>query len=149
MVGRVMALTDPKALIEQLNLAPHPEGGWYRETWRGPPGADGRASGTAIHFLLEAGQGSHWHRVDAEEIWLWHAGSPLTLSLAATDADAAVHHRLGPDILAGDAPQFRIPAHHWQAAHADKGWALVSCIVVPGFDFAGFMLAPPGWAPGM
>jgi predicted cupin superfamily sugar epimerase len=68
-------MTDPRALIDRLNLAPHPEGGWYRETWRGPAGAGGRASGTAIHFLLEAGQRSHWHRVDAEEIWLWHAGS--------------------------------------------------------------------------
>lgn len=143
-----MPMTDPRALIDRLNLAPHPEGGWYRETWRGPAGADGRASGTAIHFLLEAGQSSHWHRVDAEEIWLWHAGAALTLSLAATGADAPARHRLGPDIIAGEAPQIRIPAHHWQAAHADKGWALVSCIVVPGFDFAGFSLAPPGWAPG-
>lgn len=141
-------MTDPRALIDRLGLAPHPEGGWYRETWRGPAGADGRARGTAIHFLLEAGQRSHWHRVDAEEIWLWHAGHALDLSLAATDGDAPMHHRLGPDILAGDIPQLRIPAHHWQAAHAPRGWALVSCIVVPGFDFAGFTLAPPDWTPG-
>ncbi|QNO25452.1 cupin domain-containing protein [Sphingopyxis sp. OPL5] len=141
-------MTDPRALIDKLQLAPHPEGGWYRETWRGPPGADGRASGTAIHFLLEAGQSSHWHKVDAEEIWLWHAGSSLTLSLAATDADTPALHRLGPDALAGEQPQIRVPAHHWQAAFAPHGWALVSCLVVPGFDFAGFTLAPPGWAPG-
>lgn len=141
-------MTDPRVLIEQLQLAPHPEGGWYRETWRGPPGEGGRASGTAIHFLLEAGQRSHWHKVDAEEFWLWHAGSPLALAIAASDTDTPAHHRLGPDILAGEAPQLRIPAHHWQAAHADKGWALVSCLVVPGFDFAGFALAPAGWSPG-
>ena len=141
-------MTDPRALIDRLNLAPHPEGGWYRETWRGPPGADGRASGTAIHFLLEAGQSSHWHKVDAEEIWLWHAGHALDLSHAATGADAPTPRRLGPDILGGETPQLRIPAHHWQAAHAAEGWALVSCLVVPGFDFAGFTLAPPGWAPG-
>lgn len=141
-------MTDARALIEKLALAPHPEGGWYRETWRGPTGADGRASGTAIHFLLEAGQRSHCHRVDAEEIWLWHAGSALALSLAATDRAAPVTHRLGPDVLAGEAPQIRIPAYHWQAANAPHGWALVSCLVVPGFDFAGFTLAPPEWAPG-
>ena len=142
-------MTAPRALIEQLGLAPHPEGGWYRETWRGVPGPDGRAGGTAIHFLLEHGQSSHWHKVDAEEFWLWHAGSPLALSLAATDVDAPTHHRLGPGVLAGEQPQLRIPAHHWQAAHADAGWALVSCLVVPGFDFAGFTLAPRGWAPGV
>jgi predicted cupin superfamily sugar epimerase len=141
-------MTDPRALIDRLALAPHPEGGWYRETWRGAPGADGRASGTAIHFLLEAGQSSHWHRVDAGEIWLWHAGHALDLSLAADDNAAPVTHRLGPAILAGEAPQLHVPAHHWQAAHAPAGWALVSCIVVPGFDFAGFTLAPPDWTPG-
>ena len=141
-------MSDPRALIDRLGLAPHPEGGWYRETWRGAPGADGRAVGTAIHFLLEAGQRSHWHRVDAEELWLWHAGSALDLSLAAGDDDAPALHRLGPDILAGEAPQLRVPAHHWQAAHAARGWALVSCLVVPGFDFAGFTLAAPGWTPG-
>lgn len=141
-------MTDPRALIEQLDLAPHPEGGWYRETWRGPPGADGRAIGTAIHFLLEAGQRSHWHRIDGEEFWLWHDGSPLTLSLAATEADVPTPYRLGPDIVTGEVPQLRVPVHHWQAARANEGWALVSCLVVPGFDFAGFTLAPPGWAPG-
>ena len=81
-------------------------------------------------------------------MWLWHAGSPIDLSIAATDAAARVTHRLGPDVLAGEAPQLRVPAHQWQAAHAAHGWALVSCVVVPGFDFAGFTLAPPGWTPG-
>lgn len=141
-------MNDARTLIARLDLAPHPEGGWYRETWRGVPGANGRAAGTAIHFLLEAGQRSHWHRVDAEEIWLWHAGSALDLAIAAAADSAPAVHRLGADIIAGEAPQIRIPAHQWQAAHAAHGWALMSCIVVPGFDFAGFTLAPPDWAPG-
>jgi predicted cupin superfamily sugar epimerase len=141
-------MDDARALIEKLELAPHPEGGWYRETWRGEPGADGRAIGTAIHFLLEAGQRSHWHRVDAEEIWLWHSGSAIELAIAADDDAAPVVHRLGGAILEGEAPQLRVPAHHWQAAHARAGWALVSCIVVPGFDFSGFTLAAPDWSPG-
>lgn len=135
-------------LIERLALAPHPEGGWYRETWRGEAGADGRSAGTAIHFLLDAGERSHWHRVDATEIWLWHAGSPLALGTAAGEAGPVTETRLGPSVLAGEVPQLVIPAHHWQAAAADRGWALVSCIVVPGFDFAGFELAAEDWAPG-
>jgi uncharacterized protein len=128
-------------LIAQLALAPHPEGGWYRETWRAPPGADGRAGGTAILFLLEAGQRSHWHCVDAAELWLWHAGAPLALSIGQDT------HRLGPDVIGGEMPQALVPADTWQAAEAGDGWALVSCVVVPGFDFAGFTLAPPGWSP--
>lgn len=141
-------MTGPRALIDLLGLAPHPEGGWYRETWRGAPMPGGRASGTAIHFLLEQGQRSHWHRVDAEEIWLWHAGSPLELGMAASECASPQWHLLGPDIVAGEVPQIRIPADHWQAARAARGWALVSCIVVPGFEFAGFTLAEVGWAPG-
>lgn len=132
-------------IIAALALQPHPEGGWYRETWRAAPGADGRSTMTVIHFLLEQGQHSHWHRVDADELWCWHAGSPLTLSVAG---EGRAQVRLGPDILAGQRPHFLIPAGEWQAAHADAGWALVSCAVAPGFDFAGFTLAPPGWEPG-
>lgn len=141
-------MTDPKALIAALALQPHPEGGWYRETWRAPAGPGARAAGTAIHFLLEAGQHSHWHRVDAAELWLWHAGHPLALRRAAADAGPVETLRLGPAILEGEQPQLLIEPGHWQAAEADRGWALVSCVVVPGFDFAGFELAPPGWGPG-
>ena len=141
-------MTDARALIEALNLAPHPEGGWYRETWRADRTADDRSAGTAILFLLEAGHRSHWHKVDAAELWLWHAGAPLALSTARRDDAPAATLRLGPDVLAGEKPQHVIPPHHWQAAHADIGWALVSCVVVPGFDFSGFALAPPGWTPG-
>ncbi|MFS0738150.1 cupin domain-containing protein [Sphingomonas sp. 1P06PA] len=141
-------MSDAAAMIEMLGLQPHPEGGWYRETWRDAAGPDGRARGTAIHFLLEAGQASHWHRVDASELWLWHAGTSILLDRAAGDAGPVTSDRLGSDLLAGDAPQLLVPAGHWQAARADRGWALMSCIVVPGFDFAGFTLAAPGWAPG-
>lgn len=140
-------MDDPRALIEKLGLAPHPEGGWYRETWRAEASDGERGVATAIYFLLEAGQRSHWHRVDATELWLFHAGSPLLIETAASEAGPVAPARLGPDPLAGEAPQLRIPPGHWQATTADRGWALVSCIVAPAFDFAGFELAPPGWAP--
>ncbi len=136
------------ALIDALGLAPHPEGGWYRETWRAAAPDGGRGPATAIHFLLEAGQRSHWHRVDATELWLFHAGSPLLLETAPGDAGPVQAARLGPDVLAGDIPQLVIPPGHWQAATADRGWTLVSCVVAPAFEFAGFELAPPGWTPG-
>ena len=141
-------LSRAAELIAALRLAPHPEGGWYRETWRAeaPPGE--RASATAILFLLEEGQSSHWHKVDATELWLFHSGSPLRLLTAPDDAGPVAEVRLGADVLAGEQPQCRIAPHRWQAAEADRGWALISCIVSPGFDFAGFTLAPPGWAPG-
>jgi hypothetical protein len=147
-IATLGGMDDARALIERLRLSEHPEGGWYRETWRAPAAPGMRPGATAILFLLETGQRSHWHRVDAAELWLWHAGSPLALDFAAADGDAVEMVRLGPDILAGDVPQHLIPAHHWQAAEAREGWGLVSCIVSPGFDFAGFTLAPPGWSPG-
>lgn len=144
-------MTDAVAdsLIAHLGLAPHPEGGHYRQTWAGPE-VDGRPSGTAILFLLREGERSHWHRVDADELWLFHAGTPLTLRVEAEGRAAA--HRLGPDPLAGDAPQVLVPAHRWQSAGAAGGWALVSCTVTPGFRFEGFEMAPEGFdlppAPG-
>jgi predicted cupin superfamily sugar epimerase len=140
------------ALIEQLGLAAHPEGGWYRETWRGEPGADGRAGGTAIIFLLRAGEASHWHTVDAAELWLWQAGDPLELRLAASDAGPVRSVILGSDIASGQQLQGLVAPHEWQAARPAgapvHGYSLVSCVVVPGFDFAGFRLAPTGWEPG-
>ncbi len=141
-------MTDAQRLIAALALSPHPEGGWYRETWRAAAPAGTRATATAILFLLEAGQRSHWHRVDAAESWLWHAGAPLSLRVAPDDSGPVGEVRLGGDVLAGESPQHVVPADHWQAAEADRGWALVSCVVSPGFDFAGFTLAPAGWAPG-
>lgn len=138
---------DPDAIIRQLELAPHPEGGWYRETWRADASPGARASATAIYFLLEAGQRSHWHRVDAAELWLWHAGAPLRLLTAPADAGPVSEALLGPDLASGAEPQRLVPTGHWQATETMSGWALVSCIVSPGFDFAGFTLAPEGWSP--
>lgn len=137
-------MTDPHRLIGALGLEPHPEGGWYRETYRAAAPDGGRGPATAILFLLEHDQRSHWHRVDADELWLWHAGHPLRLSV---DDGARRVTTLGADILNGQSPQQLVPAHAWQAAHAFAGWALVSCVVAPAFDFAGFELAPPGWEP--
>ncbi|MES2443702.1 MAG: cupin domain-containing protein [Pseudomonadota bacterium] len=136
-----------KALIAALGLAPHPEGGWYRETWRAGAPDGARAGGTAILFLLETGQRSHWHRVDADELWLWHAGAPLAL-LVEQENGAVQEFALGGDVPGGYQPQCLAPANRWQSTEARTGWALVSCVVVPGFDFAGFELAPPGWRPG-
>ncbi|OAO03068.1 cupin [Sphingomonadales bacterium EhC05] len=141
-------MSSSKEIIKALGLAPHPEGGWYRETWRADAAEGERAIATAIYFLLEQGQMSHWHRVDAAEMWLWHAGSALNLRLAADDAGPIKTVRLGPDILAGQAPQHVIPPGEWQAAEADMGWALVSCVVSPAFEFSGFELATEGWNPG-
>jgi uncharacterized protein len=135
------------ALIEALNLAPHPEGGWYRETWRAAARQGERAAGTAIYFLLEAHQHSHWHQVDADEHWFWHGGSPLLLSIAA-ESGAAEKVTLGIDIMSGQQPQALVPAGYCQAAKPLGGWVLVSCTVIPGFEFSGFRLAPPGWSPG-
>lgn len=137
-------MTEAQRLIAALGLEPHPEGGWYRQTWVDDT-SPRRPSGTAIHFLLQAGERSHWHRVDATEIWHWHAGAPLILSLAETTEGPARDIRLGPDVLAGDAPQVIVPAHHWQAAAPTGDWTLVSCTVSPGFRFEGFTLAPPGF----
>lgn len=134
-------MTTAERIIAKLGLQPHPEGGWYRRTWIGPD-VNGRATGTAILFLLKAGERSHWHRVDADEIWLWHSGAALTLSMGRTRAR---DHRLGPDVLAEESPQIMVPAGHWQAARSLGDWTLVSCTVSPGFRFEGFELAPPGW----
>ncbi|UYY59958.1 cupin domain-containing protein [Sphingomonas sp. S2-65] len=141
-------MNEAQSIIAALHLRPHPEGGWYRETWRADAAPGERAAGTAIHFLLEAGQRSHWHRVDADELWLWHAGAPLELRIGAAENGEVRVTTLGGDVLHGEAPQARVPAGAWQAAHGSSGWTLVSCVVVPGFEFGGFELAAPGWAPG-
>lgn len=136
----------PQEIIARLALAPHPEGGWYRETWRAAAAEGERPAGTAIYYLLAAGEVSHWHRVDATEIWHWYAGAPLSLSTAADgqQAEAAI---LGPGIAAGQQPQRIVPAGWWQSATTLGAWTLAGCTVSPGFDFAGFEMAPPGWRP--
>jgi predicted cupin superfamily sugar epimerase len=135
------------ALILMLGLQPHPEGGFYRETQR-VPAADGqRSSGTAIYYLLGRGDRSHWHRVDAVEIWHFYAGAPLELSIAANGEAAVEIHVLGTDLSAGQRPQLIVPLGHWQSAVSTGEWTLVGCTVSPGFEFSGFEMAPPGWKP--
>jgi hypothetical protein len=129
-------------IIARLGLAPHPEGGHYRQTWVATN--EGRPTGTCIYFLLKAGEASHWHKVDATEIWLWHAGAPLVLSMAETDEGPATDHLLTPDLDTG-APQIIVPEGHWQAARTTGDFTLVSCTVSPGFTFEGFTLAAPGF----
>lgn len=132
-------------IIAALELKPHPEGGWYAQTFEDTAGPDGRARSTAIYFLLKAGEYSHWHRVDAVETWHWHAGAPLVLEIARPDARQQIE--LGPDIANGQRPQGIVPAHAWQAARSLGDWTLVGCTVAPGFRFEGFELAPPDWTP--
>ena len=134
------------ALIAALDLRPHPEGGWYRETFRDPRTINGRAASTAILFLLKAGESSWWHRVDAAEVWHWHAGGPLLLSIAEPDGPRT-DHSLGGHVPAGQTPQAVVPAGAWQMARPLGAYALVGCTVAPGFDFAGFEMAPPGFEP--
>ncbi|OAN84585.1 cupin [Jannaschia sp. EhC01] len=133
-------------IIETLGLAPHPEGGHYRQTWVADNATTngGRPSGTCIYFLLKGAEASHWHRVDATEIWLYHSGAPLVLSMAATDEGPARDHLLTPDLSRG-APQLVVPEGHWQAARTTGDYTLVSCAVSPGFQFEGFTLAPEGF----
>jgi len=133
-------------VINTLGLEPHPEGGHFRETFRDAEPEGGRAASTAIYYLLAAGDVSHWHRVDAAEVWHWYAGAALELSLAPP-AGGVSHFRLGPDLRSGERPQLVVPAHHWQSARSLGDWTLVGCTVAPGFLFEGFELAPEGFEP--
>jgi predicted cupin superfamily sugar epimerase len=133
-------------VIRILDLKPHPEGGHYRETFRDDRGDGARAASTAIYFLLAEGEVSHWHRVDAAEVWHWHAGAPLSLLIAPADSGAR-EIRLGANIAAGERPQGVVPAGHWQSAKSLGSWTLVGCTVAPGFMFETFELAEKGFAP--
>lgn len=141
MAGLTAKLTADD-IIAHLDLAPHPEGGWYRQTWI--DAAEPRATSTCIYFLLKADQPSDWHKVDASEIWHYYAGAPLTLSISETDTGPATDHLLTPDLTKG-APQIIVPPHHWQAARTTGEFTLVGCTVSPGFEFSGFTLAAPGF----
>lgn len=141
----ISAPLDADEIIRLLDLVPHPEGGWFRETFRDQ--SEPRAHSTAIYYLLKAGERSHWHRVDAAEVWHWYAGGPLALSVSP-DSQFAARAILGPDLAEGHRPQLVIPARHWQAAEPLGAFTLVGCTVAPGFDFAGFEMAREGWAPG-
>jgi len=134
-------------IIATLGMKPHPEGGHYVETWRHTTTDGARGAGTAIYFLLQAGERSHWHRVDAAEIWHWYAGAPLELSVSA-DGKAVSVMTLGQDLAAGARPQAVVPPGAWQSAESRGAWTLVGCTVSPAFEFSGFEMAPSGWAPG-
>lgn len=138
-------MKSAKEIISELGMERHPEGGWYIQTFRDTQQRDGRAHSTAIYHLLENGERSHWHRIDAIEIWHYYAGAPIELKLCEkTDIQT---HILGPDIGAGQRPQVIVPVHWWQSASSLGDWTLVGCTVAPGFEFENFELAPPGWSP--
>ena len=135
-------------IVRLLDLAPHPEGGHFRETFRDVRrNESGRAASTAIYFLLARGERSHWHRIDAVEVWHFYAGAPLRLEIAADEAVELTVVTLGRDLAGGERPQAIVPAGAWQAAESLGAWTLVGCTVAPGFAFERFALAPPGWHP--
>lgn len=133
-------------VIATLGLKRHPEGGHFRETFRDPRAVEGRSVGTAIYYLLDLGEVSAWHRVDAAEIWHWYAGAPMVVTMSVNGHDAEASH-LGPDLRRRQRPQLVIPAGAWQTAASLGAWSLVGCTVAPGFEFSGFELAPPDWRP--
>jgi uncharacterized protein len=134
-------------VVRLLDLKPHPEGGHFREMFRDERQVEkGRAASTAIYFLLARGERSHWHRVDAVEVWHWYAGAPLELEIAQNEGRIE-RVTLGSDLVSGKRPQAVVPAHAWQAAQSLGDWTLCGCTVAPGFDFSGFELAPQGWSP--
>jgi len=139
-------------LIEALDLAPHPEGGWYRETWRAEAAEGERAAASAVLYIIRPEERSHWNKVDAHEIWLWHSGDPIDVSVAESNAGPTQTVRLGGRVTEGEQPQLIIPAGQWQSADpapgGAAGYTLISCIVAPAFEFDGFEIAPEGGAPG-
>jgi uncharacterized protein len=143
-----MRASSAADVIRLLDLKPHPEGGHFRETFRDARQVDtGRAASTAIYFLLARGERSHWHRVDAAEVWHFYAGAPLALEISH-EHGRIERVMLGCDLAAGEWPQAIVPAHVWQSAQSLGDWTLCGCTVAPGFAFAGFELAPKGWEPG-
>jgi len=133
-------------LIRELSLRPHPEGGFFREVFRDLRDNEGRSRSTAIYYLLRAGDITHWHRIDAFEVWHWYGGSPLELSIAPARG-APVRHILGNAIVSGQRPQIVVPERSWQRAKALGDYTLAGCTVAPGFDFNTFELAPEGFEP--
>lgn len=135
-------------IIDLLKMQPHPEGGWYVETFRAAEDNGQRAASTAIYYLLQAGERSHWHRVtDADEVWHWYAGGPLRLR-TSPDGETVEETILGMDLAAGQRPQAIVAANVWQSAEPAGDWVLVGCTVAPGFDFRSFVMAPRDWSPG-
>lgn len=145
-----MGSPEADRYVEALGLERHPEGGAFRRTWTHPDlDADGRALASSIHYLLDRDERSHWHRIDATESWLWHAGGPMRLAIWVEGTASVEEHVLGPDLSSGQHLQVTVPAHAWQSAEAVDGFALVSCVVVPEFSFDAFELAPDGWSPAV
>ena len=132
-------------IIKRLDLKPHPEGGHFRETHRDEAGQSGRAHSTAIYFLLARGERSHWHRIDAAEVWHYYSGDPLKLEIVDGSKEMIV--RLGPNVHADESPQAVVPARAWQAAETTGDWTLCGCTVSPGFQFEKFELAAKDWSP--
>ncbi|MFT6489359.1 MAG: putative cupin superfamily sugar epimerase [Parvibaculaceae bacterium] len=139
-------MKSAEEIIARLGLAPHPEGGHFRETYRDSNGINGRAHSTAIYYLLKEGEASHWHRVDAVETWHWYAGAPLRLRVS-NDGESTRDYLLSNDIFADHTPQVIVPKSAWQSAHPTGAWTLVGCTVAPGFEFDGFEMAPDNWEP--
>jgi predicted cupin superfamily sugar epimerase len=142
-----LATATAEEVIAELGMQPHPEGGHFVETFRDRPPTGERGAVTAIYFLLKSGEASHWHRVDAVEIWNWYAGAPLKIAIAELEGAPPKEHLLGPNVMAGARPQVVVPAHAWQSARSLGDWTLVGCTVSPAFQFEGFDLAPEGWEP--
>jgi len=140
-------VTAAAEVVSALGMRAHPEGGWYVETWRASSAGGERPSGSAILYLLAAGERSYWHRVDAAEVWQFSAGDPLELRVWSQGDEAVATYALGGEVTSGQVAQVVVPAGAWQAARTLGPWTLVGCIVVPGFEFAGFELAPPDWEP--
>lgn len=134
-------------VIGLLNLEPHPEGGWYRQTFADRPDGNGRPLSTAIYYLLESGNRNAWHRVDAAELWHWYGGDPMRIE-SSHDGIHRTEALLGPDLISGERPQLVVPGGHWQRAQCLGDWSLIGCTVTPGFQFSRFELAEPGWEPG-
>ena len=141
-----MSEASAEAVIAALGLAPHPEGGWFRETFRDAAAPGRRSASSAIYYLLRAGEISRWHRIDASEVWHWYAGAPLLLTVSQ-DGRSSLQHRLGGNVVAGERPQVVVPPRAWQSAAGTGAWTLVGCTVAPAFEFAGFELAHAGWCP--
>jgi hypothetical protein len=137
----------PDDIIRELGLEGHAEGGHFAQTWCDAPADGSRGAGSAIYYLLRAGERSAWHRIDAAEVWHLYAGGPVLIRLSA-DGAAVTEHRLGMDLASGERPQVAVPAGTWQTAEPLGEWALVGCTVAPAFAYAGWELAPPGWQPG-
>ena len=147
MVSEVSSDVSGNEVIRLLDLQPHPEGGWYRQTFKDTPADKDRPHSTAIYYMLQAEECSAWHRIDAVEVWHHYAGAPLSLTLSPPDGQGATVHVLGPDLRAGARPQAIVPTGWWQSAASLGAWTLVGCTVSPGFHFDGFELAPKDWRP--